>query len=85
MTVPLPVRGALVILGFLSVFWLPWKITILFMLFGGFVFPPAAFGIGVVVDLLYYPGSGVFWGTITGLLIMLISVAVRYFVKTRIM
>lgn len=85
MQVPLPVRVAVVGLALLSLFWFPWPVSLILLFLSGLVFPPAALALGVLADLLYYPGSGLPWGTIWGLILALISAAVRHFVKTRIM
>lgn len=72
----------------LSVFILPWTITILLMFGAGLVFPPAPFFIGILVDFLYYPGFGTgIWphGTLIGLVISVLTYGVQHFVKTRIM
>lgn len=40
---------------------------------------------GIAADILYYPGSGIPMSTLSGAILTLAAVAVRYFVKTRIM
>lgn len=84
MRVPLPVRIAVIVIALLSLFWLPWTISLLLMFLSGLVFPPAALALGVLADLLYYPGHGFPWGTCSGLALTLICAFVRHFVKTRI-
>lgn len=85
MSIPLPARIAILVIAFLSIFWLPWTITLVCLFFAGLVFPPAALALGVFADLMYYPGQGLFWGTLAGAAIALFSAAVRHFAKTRIM
>lgn len=80
-----PLRITAVVLAFFSIFWLPWAVTLVCLFLAGLAFPPAALALGVFADLLYYPGHGIFMGTAWGLVIALISAAVRHFVKTRIM
>lgn len=85
MHVSLPIRIAFIVIAILAVFWFPWPLTILCIFAAGLVFPPAAFAIGILADLLYYPGHGFLWGSAWGLVLMLLALAVRHFVKTRIM
>lgn len=85
MHVSVPVRAALIVIALLSIFWLPWAITLVLMFLSGLVFPPLALILGILADLLYYPGHGFFWASFDGLLLTLLSAAVRHFVKTRIM
>lgn len=85
MQVSLPIRITTIILGLISVFWLPWAVTLVCLFLAGLAFPPAAFALGIFADLLYYPGHGIFLGTLWGLILGLIAAAVRHFVKTRIM
>lgn len=85
MQVSLSVRVAAIVLATLSIFWLPWLITLVCLFLAGLIFPPAALALGVFSDLLYYPGHGIFLGTLWGLVLALLAAAVRHFVKTRIM
>jgi len=85
MKVPLPIRAAILVLALLSLFWLPWRISLLLVFAAGLVFPPTALALGILADLLYYPGHGFPWASAEGLAITLICAAVRHFVKTRIM
>jgi len=84
MSIPPYVRVGTPIAAFLSLFWFPWIVSILFIFFSGLVFPPLALALGILADILYYPGSGLPWGSISGLLLALFSALVRHFVKTRI-
>lgn len=85
MRIPLPARIAVLVIALLSIFWLPWAVTLVLFFLAGLVFPPAALALGVFADLVYYPGQGIFWGTLGGVLIALFAAAVRHFAKTRIM
>jgi hypothetical protein len=72
-------------LPFVSVFLFPWKLTALFMFLAGLVFPPIPAIVGVLSDVVYYPGFGLYEGTLTGILLTILAYAVRYIVRTRIM
>ncbi len=85
MQLPAYVRIGFVAAAGLSLFWLPWLCTVAFMFFAGLAFPPSALAIGVLADILYYPGTGFPWGVLAGLLCTLGAVSVRHFVKRRIM
>ncbi|MDB4992215.1 MAG: hypothetical protein JWL75_460 [Parcubacteria group bacterium] len=79
------VKGGIVLLSGLSLFWFPWPVTVALMFFSGLVFPPASLALGIAADLLYYPGTGYLWGTLMGGMLAIVSALVRHFVKTRIM
>jgi hypothetical protein len=85
MTIPRYAKGGVLILSTLSLFWWPWPFSVFLMFLSGLIFPPASLALGITADLLYYPGHGYLWATLTGAFITLISVLVRHFVKTRIM
>jgi hypothetical protein len=85
MKAPLSLRIAVLVLSLLAVFWLPWPVAAGLMFLSGLAFPPAALALGVLEDILYYPGSGLLVGSIAGGALTLLAVLVRYFVKTRIM
>jgi hypothetical protein len=85
MQVPPFTKVAIVGLTGLSLFWLPWPITVAGIFLSGLVFPPLAAAFGVLADILYYPGFGFPTATLTGLVLALASFLVRHFVKTRIM
>lgn len=70
---------------FISLFFLPWPMTLIAAFAAGLVFPPLAVIIGVLVDVLYHPGTGWYVGTVSGLLLCGLSYAVRYISRTRIM
>lgn len=81
----MPARVGIVILAAISPFLFPTPVTILLGTAAACVFPPIAIGLGILIDLLYQPAH--YWpvGTIVGVVICLMSVAVRSFVKARIM
>lgn len=85
MHVPVPIRAAVLVIALLSLFWLPWTVSLVLMFLSGLIFPPSAFALGILADLLYYPGHGFPQATFEGLALTFISIAVRHFVKTRIM
>jgi hypothetical protein len=85
MKIPPYVRAGTPIVAFLSLFWFPWTVSCVFMFLAGLVFPALALALGVFADILYYPGTGIPWGSIIGLILALASALVRHFVKTRIM
>lgn len=85
MTFPPYTKAGVVVLGILSIFWLPWVCSIVLMFLAGLVTPLAALGIGVLADFLYYPGHGWPWGVTVGLIMAATSAAVRHLVRTRIM
>lgn len=70
---------------FVSLFFFPWPMTLIASFAAGLVFPPLALVVGVLVDVLYSPGTGWFIGIIWGLVLCALSYAVRYFVRTRVM
>lgn len=85
MKVPRFTKIAIVALTGLSLFWLPWPVTVAGIFLSGLVFPSLAAAYGVLADILYYPGFGLPYATLTGLVLALVSFLVRHFVKTRIM
>ncbi len=85
MTIPRYAKVAVVVLSGLSLFWLPWGVTAVLMFCAALVFPPASLALGIIADVLYYPGTGYLIGTLTGAILAIIAALVRHFVKTRIM
>ena len=85
MRIPLYIRIVLIIVAGISLVWLPWIITIFLLFIAGLAFPPAAVALGILADLLYYPGSGFLWGSVYGAVAAILATLVRHFVKTRIM
>jgi len=68
----------------ISMLTLPWPVTAILVAVSGYLFPPVAFAEGILADILYYPGHGIFAGTCIGALLAVLMYAVRHFVKTRI-
>jgi hypothetical protein len=85
MRVPFYIRLTVLILTTISLFWFPWIVTVCGMFLSGLIFPPFALAFGIIGDILYYPGSGLPVATLYGSSITIITLLVRYFVKTRIM
>lgn len=85
MRIPLPLKASIVLLAALSLFWFPWTVSVGLLFCAGLAYPPAALALGVVADILYYPGHGFLAGSFTGLVLALLAALVRHFVKTRIM
>lgn len=84
-SIPPPLKFFFVGFPFVSLFFFPWPVTLITAAASGLVFPPLAFFIGVLVDLLYLPGQTVPLGTLGGAVIALGTYIVRYVLKTRIM
>ena len=59
--------------------------TLVLALWGGAYISILPVFVGVLVDLIYYPGTGLPWGTIYGLCAVLGIQLVRYLIRTRIM
>ena len=70
---------------FVSLFFFPWPMTLIASVASGLVFPPLPLIVGVLVDVLYYPGGGLPVGTLWGLGIAAFAYIVRYIVRRRIM
>lgn len=68
-----------------GIFLFPWPLTATLAFLAGLAFPPVPLAVGIIADLLYYPGSGWWYATGTGLCLALLAVLVRRFVKERIM
>jgi len=73
------------IFPFVSLFFFPWPMTLITAFVAGIVFSPLALIAGVLVDVLYSPGEGLFIGTLWGAGLTVLAYGVRYFVRTRIM
>ncbi len=65
--------------------YIPWYLAILLAAFAAGFVPPIAIVVGLIFDLLYYPGNGLPYFTILGVLGAAIAFFVHRFVKTRIM
>ncbi|MEA2701947.1 MAG: hypothetical protein QOE22_656 [Candidatus Parcubacteria bacterium] len=73
------------IFPFVSLFFFPWPMTLVASFAAGLVFPPLALVVGILVDVLYSPGTGWFIGATSGVILCALSYGVRHIVKTRIM
>ena len=85
MRFPRYVQGGVSLAAVAGLFLFPWPFTAALSFLAGLAFPPVPVAVGIVADLLYYPGSGWWYGTGTGLILALLAVLVRRFVKARIM
>ena len=85
MTLPRFVRLLITGFPFLSLVLFPWPLTVFLMFLAGLIFPPLALLAGILADILYYPGSGLLKGTLTGLFVCVLTYAVRHLYRTRIM
>lgn len=85
MNIPYPLKIAIIALAVVSLFVFPWPLTLVLMALAGLILPASALCIGVLSDILYYPGFGLPWGVLAGLLIALGAALVRHIMKTRIM
>ncbi|HEX8591174.1 MAG TPA: hypothetical protein VF696_00250 [Candidatus Paceibacterota bacterium] len=83
--VPKSLRIFFAIFPFFALIFFPWPMTLITAFVAGLVFPPLALVVGVLVDILYSPGSSWWEGTTWGTGLMLASYLVRHVVKTRIM
>lgn len=68
----------------LSLFWLPWPVTVALGFAAAFLMPGAAAGLGLLAEVLYGSG-GMPYLLLAGLLGTILAILVRSFVKTRIM
>jgi hypothetical protein len=71
--------------AFLSLFIFPPLVSFLFIALAGFLSPLSAVALGLFADILYYPGSGLPVGLISGIILAAACFFVRAFVKARIM
>lgn len=78
-------KVALPILAVIGVFMLPWTVTVVLAALSALYFPPTALFIGVLAEILYYPGTGLPTAALTGLIITLVALGVRWFAKNRIL
>lgn len=76
---------ALPLLAIVGVFTLPWKLTLLLSALAALYFPPTALLIGILADILYYPGTGLPTASLYGAGIALAAAGVRWFAETRIL
>lgn len=85
MRAPKAAKISIIPLTLISLFTLPWALTLIGMGVSGVLVPLAPLGIGVLADVLYYPGSGLYLGTLWGAGLAALGYGVRYFVKTRML
>lgn len=81
----LPVQAGILILAAAAPFFFPSLLTAFLAFLAALVFPPAAIALGMLTDLLYEPAGYWPFASILGIVFCLVAVAVRSFVKTRIM
>ena len=79
-------RGVIILSAFLSAFLFPYPFTVLLSFGAALIFPPLGVVIGVLVDVLYFAPGVSAWphAVLIGLLVSLIALVVRRFVRTRI-
>lgn len=76
--IPLP-------LAVLSLFIFPWAITLLAMAASALAHPLSALAVGILADILYYPGVGLPVGSLWGAGLATVGFFVRSFVKERML
>lgn len=69
----------------LSLFIFPWPFALILGTIAAVYLPGAALGLGVLYDVLYFPGGTWPLATILGFVGTGVALLVRRFVKTRIM
>ena len=80
------IRAVSIIAALISLFWLPWPLTIVLLILVSAYEPLAAAGLGLFADVLYF-AHGVYgfpYMTVLGVCIALIAFFVRKFVEARI-
>jgi hypothetical protein len=80
------IRGVFITAAVLSPFFFPFPATLVLAACASVFFPPIALAVGLLTDLLYYTptASMVPVATLAGLLISIMVVFVRRFLKARI-
>jgi hypothetical protein len=80
-----PARASIIVLACASPFLFPSAVTAILAFAAALIFPPLAILLGILMDLLYEPAN--YWpvASIVGVLLCVVAVIVRTFVKTRIM
>jgi hypothetical protein len=80
-------RSVFPIAALFSLFWFPYAVTLVLSFFAGLFFPWVPLVLGIGADLLYYTSSvsSLPVASLTGAGIALLSLLVRYLLKTRIM
>ncbi|MCI0597608.1 hypothetical protein L0Y34_00825 [Candidatus Parcubacteria bacterium] len=81
------IKTILIVAALLSVFWFPYPMTLILSFAASFFFPPVAFVVGLLSDLVYFvPGAyPVPLGVSLGLGLSLLAFVMRNVVRTRIM
>ena len=79
------IRGALIATAILSALLFPYPYTVLLTVIASVAFPPTGLLVGVLVDALYYTGTGLPLGLLMGLGASIFGFVVHRFVKARIM
>ena len=82
---PLWFRIVFAVLPFVSLVIFPWSLTLSLMFAAGLVYSPLALVAGILADVLYHPGTGLWEATVWGIGLMVLTYAVRYFVRRRVM
>lgn len=81
------IRYLVLLATFLSLFWLPWQCTVVFMLVASVFFPLSGIVFGVLFDVLYAPLGfvglplGILWGATASL----VGYGLSRFISARIM
>jgi hypothetical protein len=79
------IQVSIIILACMAPFLFPSVISACLAFSAALIFPPLAIVLGILTDLLYQPAH--YWpmASLVGLLLCVVAVMVRSFVKTRIM
>jgi hypothetical protein len=83
--VGLPIQIGILVLATLAPFFFPTGLTATLAFLSALIFPPMALVLGILMDLLYLPGNSWPLATLAGAVVCLFAIAVRSFVKARIM
>lgn len=83
--ISLPVQAGILVLAVCAPFFFPSILTALLAFCAALVFPPFAIALGILTDFLYQPAGYWPFATVIGVVFCLLAIAVRSFVKTRIM
>jgi len=81
------IRYAVLLVTFLSLFWLPWQYSVVFMLIASTFFPLSGILFGVLFDVLYAPLGfvGLPLGIVWGATASLVGFGLSRFISARIM
>jgi hypothetical protein len=80
------IRVVIIIVACISLFWLPWPLSIVLLVLAAVYDPLAATGLGLLADVLYF-AHGVYgfpYMTVLGIVIACIALFVRKFAEARI-